>query len=191
MTSLEKFKKHRTNDTAVEVPDNKKTNIERVDEDLDRLMRYYWPVDAHEEVLKDDEIVKYVVKVVKNIYSRTVAEDLLEAKKIEIEGVKKRETWTVANHEEAPTNAKILVRRFDLVLKNFGTPNEKAQTRFITQDYCDQHKNDIVHDSSIIRPSSLGIILSTVADLSFNIFFHDVTQAYVLSKDKLTQVRIS
>lgn len=186
MDFLDKIKKYRTKDTAVEVPDNQKTDGQREVEDLDRLMRSFWPVDAHEEVPKVDEIEEFVVEIIENTDPQSEAEDFIEAKKIEIEGMKKRDTWTVVSHEVVPTNANILGGRFVLTLKNFSTPNEKAEARFVAHGYCDQVKNEIIHDSSTIRPSSIRIILSTAANLSFNLFSHDVMQAYLQSKDKLT-----
>lgn len=45
----------------------------------------------------------------------------------------------------------------------------------------------MVHDSATLRASSVLLILSVAAVKGFRIYSHDVNQAYVHSKDKLSR----
>lgn len=103
-------------------------------------MRSVWSLDTYGEVTNAEDIGEFVLKVIENTDPRRKTEDVLEAKNVEIVGIKKRDTWTVANPEEVATSANILGSRFGLTLKYFGTSNEKAKARLVAQGYCDQNK---------------------------------------------------
>lgn len=53
------------------------------------------------------------------------------------------------------------------------------------QRYSDRNKAEIVHKTARIRPSSIRLVLSGSATHEFKGFSHDVTQAYLQSKDRL------
>lgn len=87
---------------------------------------------------------------------------------------------------EVPKDASVLGGHFVLTLKSFGVPDEKAKARYVAQGYDDDDKPYIVHDSSTLRSMSIRLILSIAVLLSFRLLSHDVTQAYLQSRNKLT-----
>lgn len=78
-------------------------------------------------------------------------------------------------------------RSFCAMPKNATIPDEKAKVRFIAQGFHEKEKPYIIHDTAILRTSSICLMLSSVAQLDFCIFSHNVTQAYLQSKQNLTR----
>lgn len=72
-----------------------------------------------------------------------------------------------------------------LAVKNVGSPNEKTKARYILEGHRDKDKPYMVHDTAMLRVSSVRTILSVAAVKGFRIFPHDVNQAYLQSKDNL------
>lgn len=77
--------------------------------------------------------------------------------------------------------------RFVLTVENEGTSDEKAKKRYIAQGYRDGDISYVAHNTSTLRASSICLILSVSDELGFHLFSHDVTQAYLQSKYKLTR----
>lgn len=113
--------------------------------------------------------------------------DFTHAKQIEVEGLKKRRIWSVVNKKDVDENANILGGRFVLTLKNLGTPNETPKVRFVAQSYNDREKTSMVHDASTLRFSSIRVVISVANILGVRLFSHDVTQAYLQSREKLSR----
>lgn len=109
------------------------------------------------------------------------------AKADEIDGLSRRGTWKVIKRSELPPKSNVLGGRFVLTLKNFGTKEEKAKARYVAQGHKDREKAFMVHDLSTLHQSSIRLILSVAAIYGFNIFSHDVTQAYLQSKDPFSR----
>lgn len=65
--------------------------------------------------------------------------------------------------------------------------NDMAKARFAAQGFDDRDKPFMVHDISTLSSSSVRLILSTASFYHFRIFPHDVTQACLQSKHKLTR----
>lgn len=61
-----------------------------------------------------------------------------------------------------------------------------AKVKFVVQGFDDRDKPFIVQNRSALRPVSARLIPSATATRRLCIFFHDVTQAYLQSKHKLT-----
>lgn len=109
------------------------------------------------------------------------------AKSSEIEGLKARGVWKIVQKCDVPAGANVLGGRFVLALKNCGTLEEKPKARYIAQGHRDKDKPYMVHDTATLRSSSVRLLLSIAAVKGFRVFSHDVNQAYVQSKDKLTR----
>lgn len=77
--------------------------------------------------------------------------------------------------------------RFACGLKNFETTKELTKARYIAQGHKDRENPFFVHNVSTLRQSSTPVVISTAAVLGFRIFTHDVTQAYLHRKCKLTR----
>lgn len=65
-------------------------------------------------------------------------------------------------------------------------PNEMAKVTFVAQGFGDSDRPFMVHESSILRSTSILVIFSTAVILRFQTFSHGVTQAYIQSKHKIT-----
>lgn len=63
-----------------------------------------------------------------------------------------------------------------------------AKVRYLSQGFRYKYKPYMLHDVSTLRISSIGILLSVFSTLGFRDFSHDVTQAYLQSKYKLTRI---
>lgn len=103
-----------------------------------------------------------------------------------MDGLNRRGLWRKVKRSELPPDANILGGRFIFSLKNYSTPSETAKVRFVAQGYRDKYKPFMVHDASGLRASSILIILAVAACLGFRLFSHDVTQAYLQSKYRMT-----
>lgn len=129
----------------------------------------------------------HITEVLKSGDPRADSPVFRRAKKLEIDGLKNRKVWKVVHRSEVPADSNVLGGRFVLAVKNIGTKDEKAKARYIAQGHKDKDKPYMVHDTSTLRASSVRVILSVAAVKGFRIFSHDVNQAYVQSKDKLTR----
>lgn len=132
-------------------------------------------------------VEQFSVKVLKNTDDRIKDADFVKAKQKEIDGLQRRNIWDVIDANVLGKNANILGGRFVYTLKNYGTPNEAAKARYVAQGFGDKDKPYIVHDTATLRASSVRIVLSTAATHDFKLFSHDVNQAYLQSKYKLTR----
>lgn len=55
-------------------------------------MRFFWPFDTYNEVKNGEKIEEFVVKIINVPDSRNDAAGFLEATKVEIDDIKKRDT---------------------------------------------------------------------------------------------------
>lgn len=111
----------------------------------------------------------------------------MKLKKSKVDGLIKRDIWEVVNKSDIPLDATIVGGRFELTLKNYGTPTEKAKGRFNAQGFSDKDKSIVIHDTATLRAASIRLILSAASFHRFRLFSHDVTQAYLQSKYLLTR----
>lgn len=89
-------------------------------------------------------------------------------------------------HQNGVFNAASVLRgRFILTSTNYETPNEKEKVHYIVQGFNDNEKTEHVHDTANIRPPSTRLVLSVAVVFEFQMFTHDVTQAYLKSKNKM------
>lgn len=72
-------------------------------------------------------------------------------------------------------------------IKNVGTEEEMPKSRLVGQGHKDISKPFIVHNVSALRQSSTRLLVSTSAVLRIRLSLHDVDQAYLQSKGKLTR----
>ena len=86
-----------------------------------------------------------------------------------------------------PPKAKVLGGRMVKVIKRFNTADASAKARFVAQGNTGKANAFVVHNLSALRQSSTKILVSTSAVLGFRVFSHDVNQAYLQSKDKLSR----
>lgn len=154
--------------------------------ETEELMQLMWP--PNNEGLGTGVSETFTVMTLKPNDPRADIQEFITAKKEEIEGLRKREVWTVVKKKDVPIGSNVIGGRFVLSFKAFDTPEQHPKARFVAQGHNDRDKSNIVHDTATIRPTSIRLIISVSVIRQFRIFSHDVTQAYVQSKDKLTRM---
>lgn len=74
-----------------------------------------------------------------------------------------------------------------LSLKNIKSKDQNVKALYSAQGHRDRDKPCMVHEIATLRSSSIHMILSVTAIKSLRVFSHDVNQAYVQSKDKVSR----
>lgn len=133
------------------------------------------------------EIQELVVNIIEPNDPRGTEDVCIDAKKVEVDGLMKRNIWKKVKKSDVPVGAIMLGGRFVMSLKNYMVLSEAAKAWYVAQGYNAIDKKFIVHDTDILRISSIRIILSSGSFLVFRLFSHDVTQVYSQIKDKLTR----
>jgi len=105
----------------------------------------------------------------------------------EVAGLRDRGAFCVVNTADVPAEASVIGGRFVYTLKHMGTPEEKAKARFVAQGHRDKAKWFVVHNLATLRQRSTRLLVSTAAIMRWRIFAHDITQAYLQSRDAFTR----
>lgn len=141
-----------------------------------------WDVPAEDALFRE-----FLVKILQTNDPRTREPDFVKAKQAEVDGLHKRGTWVKVEKSKIPKGSNVVGGRFIHTLKNHLTPEECAKVRYVAQGFADQLKKMLAHDVTALRPASIRLILSIASILSLRLFLHDVIQAYLQAKDKLTR----
>lgn len=105
----------------------------------------------------------------------------------EAEGLQDRGAFRKVKRYDLPPHANVIKGGFVFTRKDFKTPEEQANARYVAQGQLDKAKAFVVHNSSTLRQRSTRIILSTSINNGFRIFLHDITQVYFQSREGLTR----
>ena len=126
-------------------------------------------------------------QVIEPTDQRADSEEFDKAKRKEVSGLEKRNTWRTVRKDSLPLRPNILGGQFVLSLKNVGTDCELPKARYVAQGHRVLDKPFMVHNITTLRQSSTRIIVSVAAIKSFRLFSHDMTQAYLQSDETLTR----
>lgn len=107
------------------------------------------------------------------------------ARKLEVDGLESMGTWKRFDLRNVGKDANVLGSRFALATKNVGSADEKEKARLIVQGHTDREKFNVVHNSTTLHQRSMRIILSIAAMHQFQVWSHDITQAYPQSDSPL------
>ena len=113
---------------------------------------------------------------------RIQSKEFIEAKKEEIEGLRKRNTWTTVKTDDVTMNANIIGGRFICEIKDANTQFPKPKARFVAQGYNDDMKDYIVHDAPCLRQETVRLVVSFSAIMSYRLGSIDFRQAYLQSE---------
>lgn len=116
---------------------------------------------------------------------RSSLKQFSDAKRRELNGLMKRETWKVVPKSSVAPDANVLSSRFVLSIKDRNLPTEEYKARLVAQGHRDKDKAYLVHDSTNLRQSSIRTISSLSSIKDFQVWSHDVSQAYLQSSELL------
>ena len=105
----------------------------------------------------------------------------------EVAGLRDRSAFHAVPTTDVPPQANVIGGRFLYSLKHVGTPEEMAKARFVAQGHRDKAKWFVVHNLATLRQRSTRLLVSTAANMRWRIFAHDITQAYLQSRDRFTR----
>lgn len=111
--------------------------------------------------------------------------DATKAKQKEIAELIKRGTWKIVLAEDIPLNANVMNGRFVMDIKDVETNKPFYKARFVVQGHRDQYKENLVHNSTKVRHSSIRTIVAIAALFGFRICTQDVANTYIQSVSKL------
>jgi len=126
-------------------------------------------------------------EVLKSDDSRATSPEMEAACQSEADGLISRGAFRQRLRTSVPSNANVLGGRMVKEIKRVNPADASAKARFVAQGNTYKAKAFVVHNLSALRRSSTKILVSTSAVLGFRIFSHDVNQAYLQSKDKLSR----
>ncbi|OSX76619.1 hypothetical protein BU14_0183s0011 [Porphyra umbilicalis] len=105
----------------------------------------------------------------------------------EVAGLRDRGAFSVVNAADVPPEASVIGGRFVYTLNHVGAPEEMAKARFVAQGHRDKAKWFVVHNLATLRQRSTRLLVSTAAIMRWRIFAHDITQAYLQSRDAFSR----
>ena len=108
-----------------------------------------------------------------------------DARRKEVEGLEDMGTWEEVDERNVPRDANVMGSRFTLTFKYSGTAQELAKARLVVQGHTDREKFNVVHDSTTLHQRSIRIIVSLAGMFGFDVWAHDITQAYLQSESPL------
>lgn len=112
--------------------------------------------------------------------------DYSKEKNAEVDGVRPKPLWQFVEKRIDDARCLSTVATLLLLLKNVGTSNEKAEVKFVAEEYGSKIKSQISHDTSTSLASTIRLALSVSACFKFWLLFHFILQAYLQSRNKLT-----
>lgn len=147
-----------------------------------REKAYRW---AAAELITPGDI--FITEVLKAGDPRISSPAIQGARLKEAEGLLRRGAFERVSRSSVPEGATILGGRCVDAFKKVGTDEEMPKSRLVGQGHKDKANPFIVHSASALRQSSTRLLVSTSAVLGYRLFLHDVDQAYLQSKDKLSR----
>lgn len=158
------------------------TSDEHYFETLHSCMKQFVSKKARKHVSEGEVLI---TEVLHPADPRCMSEEAKAAKKKEIEGLIRRNTWKVVLKEEVPEGSNVLSGRFVITIKNVETDEPIYKARFVVQGHKDMEKNRLVHNSTTMKQSSTRTLTALAAVFGLRVWTHDITQAYLQSASKL------
>jgi Reverse transcriptase (RNA-dependent DNA polymerase) len=111
-----------------------------------------------------------------------------DAKKIELQQLLDRGTFTPVLKNKVPLDAVILQTKWILVVKNPGSTDELFKARLVVLGHRDPMKGKIVNEAPTLRSISIRLILSVACSKNWTLFSRDVKGAFLQSNNILRKV---
>lgn len=133
----------------------------------------------------DNESSKFATEVLrKGDPPRINKDEMVAAKKNEVQVLLERETFKVAAKTEIPPDANVLPARFVLDVK-IDDGHKVYNARIVNGEHSGFIKNLIVHSSHNIQPATIRLMLFMAAARDFETWTADVRQAYLQSDEPI------
>ena len=94
-------------------------------------------------------------------------------------------TWEEVDERNLPQNANVMGSRFTLAVKHVGTTQEMAKAGVLVKGHTDREKFNVVHNSTALHQRSIRIVVPLAGMYGFEVWAHDITQAYLQSESPL------
>ena len=104
---------------------------------------------------------------------------------IEVKGLEDMQTWQRVDGSSLGKEANVMGSRFALSLKHTGTEQEVAKDRLVVKGHKDKDKFNVLHDATTLHQRSTRLIVCIAGMFGFDVWSHDITQAYLQSDSPL------
>lgn len=135
----------------------------------------------------DERLPAFLTETIPQDDPRLKTAKFQAAARKEVDGLLERGTFIQVREGDVPRGANVIGGRFVYTVKNVDTKDEEAKARFVAQGHRDKAKWYVVHNLATLRQRSTRLLTSTSAVMGFRLFSHDITQAYLQSKDQFTR----
>ncbi len=84
-----------------------------------------------------------------------------------------------------PDDANMITGSFVLTIKDVETNTPTFKERFVAHSNRDAEKNQLVHDSTTARQSSVRLLVDLASVMDFDVWTDEISQAYLHSASSL------
>ena len=110
-----------------------------------------------------------ITEVLHHSDPRTRIAEVEAARTREIENLVRRGTWELALEEDEPDDANMLTGSFLLIMKDVETNTATFKARFVAHGIRDAESNQLVHDSTTARQSSVRLFVTLAFVMDFDV----------------------
>lgn len=122
---------------------------------------------------------------------RAKLEYFIQEKATNIKGICDRKVCETDHENVVHQDANIVAGHFVSSMKNFSTSAELVNARHVARGYIGNQEEVLAHDAAALPPISKKRTLSISSIMKWRVFFYDLTQAYLHSKDNLSRLVIT
>ncbi len=112
---------------------------------------------------------------------RTRTQEAEAVRTREIENLVRRGTLGLVLEEDLPDDANMITGSFVLTIKDVETETPTFRARFVAHGNRDAVKNQLIHDSTTARQSSVAVLVLLASVMGFDVWTDEISQVYLKS----------